>query len=223
MSLIGASQIAAGLALAFSLLAFGRLLWIFSRLPRPQDRSAPKGSAQAGILYAFTLGMAPWAKESTRLHSRAYLRGVAFHLGIFLGLVVFLASPWLEGQPSSAKALLALGAGLGAFFGLAGFIFRLAEPNLKAISTPDDYFTVLVVSLFLACEALWLAGLLALPVFYGMAVVMLVYGPFSKIRHCLYFAASRLFFGKFVGSRAVLPHRQQGKPFKTVSRLGGWR
>ena len=223
MSLIGASQIAAGLALAFSLLAFGRLLWSFSRLSRPQDRSAPKGSPQAGILYAFTLGMAPWTKEGTRLHSRAYLRGVAFHLGIFIGLGVFLASPWLESLPSLAKALLALGTGLGAFFGLAGFVFRLAEPNLKALSTPDDYFSVLVVSLFLACEALWLARLLALPVFYGMAAAMLVYAPFSKIRHCLYFAASRLFFGKFVGSHAVLPHGQQGKTFKTASGLGGER
>jgi hypothetical protein len=223
MSLIGASQIAAGLALAFSLFAFGRLLWAFRRLPRPQDRSEPKGSPQAGIRYAFTLGMTPWAKESTRLHTRAYLRGVAFHLGIFLGLGVFLASPWLEGLPSQARALLALGAGLGAFFGLAGLIFRFAEPNLKALSTPDDYFAVLVVSLFLACEALWLAGLPALPAFYGMAAVMLVYAPFSKIRHCLYFAASRLFFGKFVGSHAVLPHNQQGKPYTAASGAGGER
>jgi hypothetical protein len=38
---------------------------------------------------------------------------------------------------------------------------------------------------------------------------MLVYAPFSKIRHCAYYAYSRLFFGRAMGRRGVLPHRQQ--------------
>jgi hypothetical protein len=201
--------LAAG-ALVFSILAFAGRLQAFTSLSRPVDRAVPKGSPRAGLVYAFTLGMAPWAKESTRLHRVAYLRGVAFHLGIFLGLGILLASPWLGRLPAAWRSLLGIGAALGAALGLAGFAARLFERNLKALSSLDDYAAVLVVSLFLACASLSLFLPAALPLFYLASSVLLVYAPFSKIRHCLYYASSRMFFGKFVGSRAILPHSQQG-------------
>lgn len=203
-------QILAGAALAFSLLAFAGRVRAFNRLARPADRAVPKGSRRAGLAYAFTLGMAPWAKESTRRHMLAYLRGVAFHLGIFLGLGILLASPWLGQLPALWRSLLGMGAALGALLGLAGFAARFLEHNLKALSTPDDYASVLIVSLFLASASLWLFVPATLPFFYLVSAAMLVYAPFSKIRHCIYYAYSRMFFGKFVGSRAVLPHSQQG-------------
>ena len=201
--------IIAGLALAFSLAAFGWRLRIFNHLARPADRASQKGNLKAGVLYAYTLGMAPWSKESTRLHMLAYLRGVAFHLGIFLGLGLLVASPWVHLLPAWLRLLLAAGAGLGAVFGLIGFAMRLVEHTLKAISNRDDLFTVFLVSLFLAAAALWLLAPAAAPVFYLLSALMLIYAPFSKIRHCIYFAYSRLFYGKFIGSRAVLPHSQQ--------------
>ena len=162
------------------------------------------------MLYAYTLGMAPWSKESTRRHAVAYLRGVVFHVGIFLGLAVLIASPWLGGLPQGARAYLGICAAAGALFGLAGLVARFVEPNLKALSTGDDYFAVLIVSLFLASEALWLFVPQAQVFFYLFSAAMLFYAPLGKIRHCIYFAYSRLFYGKFIGSRAVLPHTQQG-------------
>lgn len=198
-----------GAALLFATLAFGRLLYRFARLDAPADRSPAKGQVNQGVLYAFTLGMAPWAKESTRLHNLAYLRGVAFHLGIFLGLAILLTAPWSGNLAPGWRFALGAGAGLGALFGWIGFFARLVERNLKALSTPDDYTAVLLVSLFLTTQALWLYGLLASPVFYTVSALMLVYAPFSKIRHCFYFAFSRLFYGRFTGKRAVLPHTQQ--------------
>ncbi len=210
MTLIFITQILAVLALVFTLVAFGWRLRLFNALARPVDRSTPKSNPRLGILYAYTLGMAPWAKESTRRHGIAYLRGVAFHLGIFLGLGILILSPWIYQIPIVWRTVLALGAALGALLGLAGFILRFAEHNLKALSTPDDYTAVLVVSLFLASAALWLVYAPALPLFYIVSTLMLVYAPFSKIKHCIYYAYSRLFFGRFVGSRAVLPHNQQG-------------
>jgi nitrate reductase gamma subunit len=154
--------------------------------------------------------MAPWAKEGTRLHVIAYMRGVAFHLGVFLGLAVLIASPWLGGISQLSRGILGVGIAVGAILGLAGLLARLVETNLKALSTPDDYFAVLIVSLFLATEALWLFFPQAQTIFYLTSAVMLVYTPLGKIRHCIYFAASRLFYGKFIGGHAVLPHSQQG-------------
>lgn len=211
MNLVNFAQILAGLAVVFAVLAFGQRLRLFGALARPADRSPAKGDPKAGQLYAFTLGMMPWAKESTRLHFIAYTRGVLFHLGIFLGLVLLLASPWIPALPDVLRGLLAVAAGLGSLFGLVGFIARFVEHNLKALSTPDDYFAVLVVSLWLAATALWLALPAAAVFYYVVSAMMLVYAPFSKIRHCIYYAYSRIFFGKFVGTRAVLPHAQQGQ------------
>jgi hypothetical protein len=201
--------ILAGLALSFTVAAFSWRLRIYNRLTRPLDRAKPKGEVKTGVLYAYTTGMAPWAKESTRLHMLAYLRGVAFHLGIFLGMGLLLISPWVHLFPAVLRILLATGAGAGTAFGLIGFGMRLVEHNLKVVSTKDDLFSVLLVSLFLAAATIWLLVPVALPLFYVTSVVMLIYAPFSKIRHCIYFAYSRLFYGKFIGSRAVLPHNQQ--------------
>jgi hypothetical protein len=41
---------------------------------------------------------------------------------------------------------------------------------------------------------------------YVISAVTFVYVPLGKIRHCLYFFFSRIFFGKFFGRRAVFPH-----------------
>lgn len=210
MSFIVFSQILAALALIFAVFAFRQRVQNFSRLSRPVDKAVPKGSLQSGVLYAYTLGMAPWSKESTRRHAAAYLRGVAFHAGIFLGLFILVASPWFSGVPQVVRTLLGVCAALGALFGLAGLVSRSLEPNLKVLSTHDDYFAVAIVSLFLASGALWLFFPQAQVFFYLISAAMLVYAPLGKIRHCIYFAYSRLFYGKFIGSRAVLPHSQQG-------------
>jgi nitrate reductase gamma subunit len=211
MSLELFSQILAGLAIAFTMLAFGWRLRVFNALARPVDRSRPKGDPGAGVRYAFTLGMVPWAKESTRRHWVTYLRGIVFHLAILLGLALFLGGPWLTRLPAAWRAGIATATGLGSLFGLAGFAARFVEPNLKALSTPDDYFAVLLVSLFLGAATAALLDLTLRPALYLVGVVMLVYAPLGKIRHCLYYAYARLFFGKFVGRRAVLPHEQQMK------------
>ena len=210
MSFAVTSQILAALALVFAVFVFGRRLQAFTQLSRPVDFARPKGSLQTGVLYAYTLGMAPWSKESTRLHAVAYLRGVAFHVGIFLGLFVLVASPWFSGVPQIVRTLLGICTAIGALFGFLGLVARSVEPNLKALSTRDDYFAVLIVSLFLTSEAIWLFFPQAQIFFYLVSAAMLVYAPLGKIRHCIYFAYSRLFYGKFIGSRAVLPHSQQG-------------
>lgn len=196
-----------GLALAFSILAFARRIRRLGRLPRPLDRSPAKGDPRAGVAYAFTTGMAPWAKESTRLHPVAYLRGIAFHLGIFLGLGVLLAGPWIDRFPGPFRLALAIATGIGALMGLAGFAARLLERNLRAISIPDDYAAVLLVTAFLGSASAALLQPNLRPAFFLFAAGLAVYAPFSKIRHCIYFAYSRMFFGRFIGRRGVIPHR----------------
>ena len=128
------------------------------KLPFAKDRSIPKDSATKGILYAFTLGMAPWSKESTRIHMLAYLRGIAFHVGIFAGLAAFLASPWFESIPLIVRVVFAMLTGFGAVMGVAGALMRVVEHNLRAISTPDDHASVWLVTIFLAAMTIALGA-----------------------------------------------------------------
>lgn len=168
------------------------------------DKSEPKDSALKGILYAFTLGMAPWAKESTRIHAIAYMRGIAFHVGIFAGLAVLIASPWFANIPFAIRAFFAILTGLGAIMGVAGGVMRVAEHNLRGISTRDDHAAVWLVSLWLAVTAAALILSAFVPVMYIVSAAMLLYAPISKIRHCIYFYFARLFYGLHIGRRGVV-------------------
>jgi nitrate reductase gamma subunit len=168
------------------------------------DRAEPRGSAARGTLYAFTLGMAPWAKESTRRHALSYVRGIGFHLAIFLDLGLLILSPWWPAWSGLLRGILALASGLGAMLGVAGIVLRRTEANLRALSTFDDLLAVTLVTLFQASCALALAWPGLLPLAYVVATVMFVDVPLGKIRHCIYFFFSRRFFGTFIGRRGVM-------------------
>ena len=180
-----------------------RLRSIMNR-PFKQDLARAKGSVRRGVLYAFTLGMAPWEKESTRLHWLAYIRGILFHVGTFVALAVLLASPWLETFPAWSKIIAAIVTGFGAIFGFMGILMRRAEENLRVLSVPDDYASVVLTSLFAASASVTLVASSVLPVFYVVAAVLLIYLPFSKIRHCVYFFYSKFFYGRNFGRRGVI-------------------
>lgn len=172
----------------------------------PADKSPLKGNPQHGIRYAFTLGMMPWAKESTRIHMIAYLRGIGFHIGIFAAIGALLISPLWGLLPAVLNTLLMIILAIGALLGAAGGIMRLAEPNLRGLSIPDDHFAVWLVTVWMAVSALAVWNEALLVTFYVLSAITLAYVPLGKIRHCLYFFFSRTFFGKFFGRRAVFPH-----------------
>ena len=192
----------AGLALGF----LGILMRINTIMNRPfkEDLARKRGLSGRGILFAFTLGMAPWEKESTRIHWIAYLRGIFFHVGIFMAFGVLLASPWLEVLPGWLVWIGIAVTGFGAFFGFAGIFMRLAGPNERALSLPDDYASVFLTSLFITLAFATLLAPALLPAFYVVTGIMGAYIPLSKIRHCVYFFYSKFFFGKGFGHRGVI-------------------
>jgi len=199
-------QLLALAGLAAGLFGFYRRYAETMRRALPADKSPLKGSPQRGVAYALTMGMLPWAKESTRIHLAAYLRGIGFHIGIFSTLGTMVVLPFWAEMPEDIATLMALVLGLGAIFGAAGGIMRLADQNLRALSTPDDHFAVWLVTVWMAVGAAATLNAALLASFYVLSAVTLVYAPMGKIRHCLYFFFSRVFFGRFFGRRAVLPH-----------------
>lgn len=177
----------------------------------PTDKSPVKGNISHGITYAFTTGMMPWAKESTRIHMIAYLRGIGFHLGIFAAIGAVIISPFWGSLPAFLSGILFWALILGAVLGAAGGIMRIAEHNLRGLSLPDDHFAVWLTTIFIMTAGLALVNEAFIIPMYMVSIITFIYIPLGKIRHCLYFFFSRLFFGKFFGRRAVFPHPEAVK------------
>ena len=204
MNILAITRIIAIVGLALGLLGIILKLRDIMNRPFKEDLARERGSVGRAVLFAFTLGMAPWEKESTRIHWIAYLRGIFFHIGIFMAFGVLLASPWLEVLPDWLVWIGAAVTGFGALFGFAGIFMRLAGPNERALSIPDDYASVFLTSLFIALAFGTMLWPLLLPAFYVVTGIMGAYIPISKIRHCVYFFYSKFFFGMGFGRRGVI-------------------
>ena len=173
--------------------------------PVIKDPSPPKASARTGIFYAFTLGMLPWKKESARLHPLVYLRGVLFHIGIFTFVVLLFVSLFVNLSLLSGRLAFSPFLGLGLIAGVTALAARFTDRNLRALSRPDDYISLVLVTLVLLSGLTFVLNITSRTVFWGFVSVLCLYLPWSKIPHVAYFFFSRTVFGVMFGRRGVLP------------------
>jgi nitrate reductase gamma subunit len=173
---------------------------------RRQMYAHPRGSSFSGIMYAFGLGMLPWEKESAAKHIWTYMGGILYHVGIlitmlFLAMALLNTSlPWALLWP--ARILLA-GSVLS---GLALLLKRILKEQMRSLSSGDDYLAnSLVDLLLLSALTATFTETMMLP-FLAIAIIIFIYIPFGKLRHCVFFFYSRILFGDFFGKRGVLPH-----------------
>jgi hypothetical protein len=149
--------------------------------------------------------MAPWAKESASRHPLGYGAGIVYHLGAFAGLgylTVRAAAPAAAPGPLWLwRALLAAGLAAGLFL----LVKRSVDPALRRLSVPDDYAANGLVDLFLALAlaSSWTPA--AEPGFLAAGILLLLYIPVGKIRHCAYFFYSRALYGAQFGRRGTFP------------------
>ncbi|GAV23225.1 hypothetical protein [Carboxydothermus pertinax] len=172
----------------------------------PRDLACPRGDSSYGVFYALTLGMAPWAKESTRIHLIPYLRGVVFHLGIFASFITLILAVLGVDFTGFVRDVLLVLTGFGLLAGIVGILERLAKAEMQKLNTLDDYFSVLLVTLFVAGAFAYVLNFHGQSWFYLVTGLMFLYLPFSKITHFIYFFASRYFFGFEFGKRGVIKH-----------------
>jgi hypothetical protein len=171
--------------------------------------SVPRGSWKKGVIYAFGKGLMPWEKESARKHLWTYLAGIGYHLGIFSGFIymfhlLFAVSPGLYVLNALRFFLLA-----GFALGVGLFLKRNIREHMRKISCPDDYVANVFVDLFLLLALLDTFLPTIRPVFYVLTILLLIYLPVGKIRHCFFFFYSRFLFGHFFGRRGVFPAGQK--------------
>ena len=171
--------------------------------------SEPQGLENKGNLYAFGKGMMPWEKESAARHLPTYIAGILYHSGIFAGLfyILLLVIPFCPGLfLINAMRILML---CGIACGVALFLKRIFKTTLKNISCPDDFASNILVDLFLFFALIDTFISSVRPVFLFAAILMLLYIPVGKIRHCFFFFYSRILFGLFYGRRGILPQKQR--------------
>ena len=199
--------LAAGAAIVFQAAATRRL----GRRPPFAPAAA---SARRGVFYAFGPGLSPAAKESTRTHPGAYALGVAYHLGIFtaFGCLAWLLLMAASGRapaafPIGARGVLGVILAAGSVGGLGLLGRRAGSAMLRDLSSPDDYFSNLLTTAFIALAGLrlWLSG--AEAALLVAAILLLGYAPVGKIRHCLFFFVSRYHLGRHFGRRGTFPLR----------------
>lgn len=164
------------------------------------------GSEAAGIRYAFVAGMMPWEKDSARKHLATYVAGVFYHIGIFAAFLLLVLDLTSIQVISDMTVGLAVLASIGCVLGLSLFVKRSTTGYLRAISHPDDFLANLLVDLFLLLAALSVFKPEFVPALCILSIILLVYVPLGKIRHCCLFFVSRATFGRYFGRRSVLPH-----------------
>jgi len=97
-------------------------------------------------------------------------------------------------------------------------IFRRAGSKyLRAISSPDDYFSLLMITVwfflaFLATPNSLAKGEWILLSYFWLTAFFIIYVPFSKISHYLYYPFTRYWFGKSMGYRGTYPIVRKPKP-----------
>jgi nitrate reductase gamma subunit len=192
-----------------------RLIWLF-RFKYRQERTFAEGSEKAGMVYSLLNVAMPWGMESTRKKPGFYIQFVIFHAGVAAAIAATFIIPYFP-QIFEVKVMVYLFQiliGAACLVGLMRLNRRLTNPSIRFISTPDDYLSLILMIFFFA------AGVLAVPnnyrraewpliLFFGLTAFFLVYVPFSKICHYLYYPFNRIFLGKTLGHRGVLPPRKK--------------
>lgn len=183
-----------------------RLYFLLRRRVAPDGAPNPKGDLMQGVLWSMMVLATPWRMESTGKHWTRYAEFIVFHIAIFLNILTsFLLTytPAAMAAPVNYLFIAVLGAGLVA--GTLRLVRRFRRPDMRIISSFDDHFSMLLVLAFLATGMLALAGsFAAIVAYFAIAALFLVYEPFSKIRHYLYYPFGRFFFGTDFGRRGVL-------------------
>ena len=182
-----------------------RLAWLL-RFGIAKDLSQPKADPLPGVAWAFATIFQPWAMESTRKRWWQWLEFAVFHVAVAAMIAVSFIIPyaphWLT--PPVVRGLILTQVG-GLVTGAIRLSRRFVVPEVRAVSSLEDYVALgWVWVLFVTCIWTLMGSLVGTALYFALVALIIVYVPFSKISHYLYFPFVRLFFGLYVGRRDLV-------------------
>jgi hypothetical protein len=210
-------------ALIFMALVYTkRVLWLL-KFPAGKERQAPTGPPDTtkwkGIFYSWAIIGMPWVMESSRTNPLLYAQFVIFHIGVTLAIALSFVIPYAPGVLENGTVVFVFQAAIWAAcaVGCIRIIRRMVSPYMRAISTPDDYFSLILLTVWFAFAGLSapnrpVQGEGPLLAYFFLTAFFLMYVPFSKISHYLYYPFTRFYFGRSMGHRGVFPIPASVKP-----------
>ena len=213
------------IALTFMALVYlARLVWLL-RFTAAKERQAPTGrkgtTPTKGFIYSWANIVMPWAMESTRTKRFLYLQFIVFHLGVTAAIALSFIIPYGPELLRSSTLVVICRVIIGAAFvvGVMRFIRRISNMYMRAISSPDDYFSLMLLTVWFAFAFMSVpnktdSGEWHLLAYFILTAFFLVYVPFSKISHYLYYPFTRYYLGKTMGHRGTYPFQRvpQARP-----------
>ena len=213
-------------ALVFMGLVYtARLIWFFrwkaggERQPSTNRNAPPDVARRRGFIYSWGIIGMPWAMESSRTRLFMYSQFVIFHLGVVAAISLSFVIPYLTGLLENVAAVRVFQVVIGLAFlvGAKRILRRMTSPVMRAISSPDDHFSVWLLTVwfffaFLAVPNSTAGGEWHLLTYFFLTAFFLIYVPFSKISHYLYYPFPRYWFGKSMGYRGVYPLKRGPRP-----------
>jgi hypothetical protein len=211
------------MALSFMAIVYiFRIRWLL-RFKASRERQAPSESKVTtsfkGIVYSLANIAMPWSMESTRHNFFFYLQFVVFHLAVAANITMSFVIPYSPGlmKPMIVVRLLQILFAAACAIGCYRMYRRINNPAIRQISTPDDFFSLGLLTVW-SFASIFAApnrpdlGEGPLMAYFIMTAFFLVYVPFSKISHYLYYPFTRFYFGRTMGYRGVYPVKRVAMP-----------
>jgi nitrate reductase gamma subunit len=194
-------------ALGIFVVLYAIKVWQLVRLPLPQEGGPEQGNTGRAVALSYASILLPWSMESTRREWGRWLAFGVYHIAILVAILSSFAVPFLPAIMSrpvriGAAVLIAL----GFVAGLLKLAWRLSRPELRLVSTPEDYFSLAILDVWfaVAVPALLLESSSWEITYFTLTSLLLIYVPLSKISHYIYWFFSRYFFGVRYGRRGVI-------------------
>jgi nitrate reductase gamma subunit len=177
------------------------------KLPWPKEVAPQRGHEELGVLYSFAWLVSPWSMSSTTQHIGRWVEFAVYHLGAGAAILGTFSIPFWPAIMTRPVSLTMAALVIGAFVvGIIKLWRRITAPELRVISTPDDYFSLAAVQVFFFFTAMaliteargWMIA------YFLITAAFLIYVPFSKISHYVYWFFARVFFGIRYGRRGII-------------------
>ena len=186
-----------------------------------RDRVPARGSKLGGVVRSYLKGILilpfiPWVKQTFGRNAITFLAGGLFHFGLFA--VIFLGTPhmlvWKSllgfGWPTLPLPITDWLAAVAIVALIALAINRLVHPVLKLLTGPAEWLNWLVVFLpmvtgYIMTHHLWFSYEVLFSLHMITVNVLLIWIPFSRISHFMFYFFSRTIHGAEFGKRAVSP------------------
>ena len=142
------------IALVFMAIVYAlRVRWLLkfkAGKERQLKTGSPDTSRRKGILYSWANIMMPWAMESTRTKMFIYIQFALFHIGVVAAIGLSFIIPYAPSVLAIPYmvTIIQVFTGLACLIGISRMIRRVSGKHMRAISTPDDYFSLILLTVW---------------------------------------------------------------------------